>query len=287
QAMQELEDIIQHERLVSYYQNFLMWLRLRLSLVCGSLEKANEVARDARRSLETEQADLAEVDYFLAAELARLSLVLRQPEQAIQTLTPYLERAQQVQRQDVLIYLLAWYSVALYQTGKSKQALAVVARLLALTEPEGYIRVYLDVGELMRQVLKAVLDGPQDDEESASPILRSYVSTLLVAFEQEEQKRTLRTDVSPVSPQEQETLSQTPPRLPGLASREPALIQALTSQEQRVLRLLAAGRSNGEIASDLVVSINTVKAHVKKIYSKLHVGNRVAASEVARALHLL
>ena len=64
-------------------------------------------------------------------------------------------------------------------------------------------------------------------------------------------------------------------------------MEALTRQEQRVLRLLAAGRSNSEIASDLVVSINTVKAHVKKIYSKLHVGNRVAASEVARALHLL
>ena len=287
QAMQELEDIIQHERLASYHLNFLMWLRLRLCLVCGSLEKANELARDARRSLETEQTDLAEVDYFLAAELARLSLVLRQPEQAIQTLTPYLERAEQVQRQDVLIHLLAWYSVALDQAGKSKQALAVVARLLALTEPEGYIRVYLDVGEPMRQVLKALLDGPQDDEESASPILRSYVSMLLAAFEQEEQKRALRTDVPLVSPQEQETLSQIPPRLPGLASRRPALIQALTSQEQRVLRLLAAGRSNGEIASDLVVSINTVKAHVKKIYSKLHVGNRVAASEAARALQLL
>jgi LuxR family maltose regulon positive regulatory protein len=61
----------------------------------------------------------------------------------------------------------------------------------------------------------------------------------------------------------------------------------LTPQEQRVLRLLAAGRSNGEIAGDLMVSINTIKAHVKKIYSKLHVGNRVAAIEVARAMHLL
>ena len=55
-----------------------------LCLVSGYVEKANDLARHARRSLETEQADLTEVDYLLAAELARLSLALRQPEQASQ-----------------------------------------------------------------------------------------------------------------------------------------------------------------------------------------------------------
>jgi LuxR family maltose regulon positive regulatory protein len=288
QAMQELEDIVQHQRLFSYHTNFLMWLRLRLCLVSGYVEKANDLARHARRSLETEQADLTEVDYLLAAELARLSLALRQPEQAIQIITPYLEQVEQVQRQDTLIHLLAVYSVALHQAGKREQARTVAARLFALTEPEGDIRVYLDTGEPMKQVLKTLLNTPQDDEENTPPIPRAYISMLLSAFEQEEQMHAASRDVSqPASSRVQKAQQSDTASFPDLVTGRPVLIEALTPQEQRVLRLLAAGRSNGEIASDLVVSINTVKAHVKKIYSKLHVGNRVAASEVARALHLL
>ncbi len=51
--------------------------------------------------------------------------------------------------------------------------------------------------------------------------------------------------------------------------------------------MLVAGLSNPEIARELIVSINTVKAHVKSIYRKLDVHNRVEASEVARNLKLL
>jgi LuxR family maltose regulon positive regulatory protein len=67
-------------------------------------------------------------------------------------------------------------------------------------------------------------------------------------------------------------------------SRAPAA--DLSEQERRVLRLLAAGRSNPEIAGDLVVSINTVKAHVKNIYRKLDVTNRLEAGAAAQRLGL-
>ena len=81
---------------------------------------------------------------------------------------------------------------ALHLAGKREQARTVAARLLALTEPEGYIRVYLDEGEPMKQVLKTLLNTPQDDEENTPPISRAYISTLLAAFEQEEQKLAAR-----------------------------------------------------------------------------------------------
>jgi LuxR family maltose regulon positive regulatory protein len=58
----------------------------------------------------------------------------------------------------------------------------------------------------------------------------------------------------------------------------------LSPQERRVLRLLVAGRSNTEIAADLVVSVNTVKVHVKSIYRKLNVTNRLEAASAAREL---
>ncbi|GHO65507.1 hypothetical protein KSC_043990 [Ktedonobacter sp. SOSP1-52] len=65
------------------------------------------------------------------------------------------------------------------------------------------------------------------------------------------------------------------------------LLEPLSEQEQRVLRLLVAGRSNPEIARELVISLNTVKTHVQSVYRKLDVHNRVEASEAARRLSLL
>jgi LuxR family maltose regulon positive regulatory protein len=64
-------------------------------------------------------------------------------------------------------------------------------------------------------------------------------------------------------------------------------VTPLSSQEQKVLHLLAAGSSNPEIAQTLVVSVTTVRTQVQSIYRKLGVNNRVAASEMARHLRLL
>jgi LuxR family maltose regulon positive regulatory protein len=64
-------------------------------------------------------------------------------------------------------------------------------------------------------------------------------------------------------------------------------IEPLSEQEQRILRLLGAGLTNPEIAQELVVSLNTVKTHVKSIYRKLNVSGRREARQVARLLNLL
>lgn len=65
------------------------------------------------------------------------------------------------------------------------------------------------------------------------------------------------------------------------------LIEPLSSQERRVLRLLAADLSYPEIANELVVSLNTIKTHVKNIYGKLDVHSREEAAQLARQLHLV
>jgi ATP/maltotriose-dependent transcriptional regulator MalT len=68
------------------------------------------------------------------------------------------------------------------------------------------------------------------------------------------------------------------------ASRITGCYEALSERELRVLRLIAAGRSNQEIAGALLVSVNTVKTHIKRIYAKLQVNSRVGAVERAREL---
>jgi LuxR family maltose regulon positive regulatory protein len=66
----------------------------------------------------------------------------------------------------------------------------------------------------------------------------------------------------------------------------PALDQ-LSERELEVLRLLADGLSNDEIAARLIVVVGTVKAHNHNIFSKLGVKSRTQAVKRARELNLL
>jgi LuxR family maltose regulon positive regulatory protein len=130
----------------------------------------------------------------------------------------------------------------------------------------------------MRQALLALLAAPlqKREEEAYTP---AFLSTLLEAFEQEAQRHSPGTAIS---------------LTPGMSAQATAsprsqalLLEPLSLQEQRVLRLLVAGHSNPEIARQLVVSVNTVKTQVQSIYRKLGVTNRVKASAVAGNLRLL
>ena len=74
-------------------------------------------------------------------------------------------------------------------------------------------------------------------------------------------------------------------------SQEPEPISGsaplLTDREVEVLRLVARGRANREIADELVISENTVKNHVRNILEKLHLHSRVEAAVYAHRQHLL
>ena len=70
-------------------------------------------------------------------------------------------------------------------------------------------------------------------------------------------------------------------------AQAPVLLEPLSQRERKVLRLLAAGLSNPEIANELVVSLNTVKTQVSSIYHKLNVTSRKEAIAAARAFNLL
>jgi LuxR family maltose regulon positive regulatory protein len=65
------------------------------------------------------------------------------------------------------------------------------------------------------------------------------------------------------------------------------LVEPLSQREREVLRLIAAGLSNPEIAQELVISVGTVKRHINHIYGKLGAQSRTQAIVKARALRLL
>jgi ATP/maltotriose-dependent transcriptional regulator MalT len=64
-------------------------------------------------------------------------------------------------------------------------------------------------------------------------------------------------------------------------------VEPLSDRELQVLRLLAAGKSNQQIADELVVVVDTVKKHVSHILDKLEAANRTQAVARARAMGLL
>ena len=67
----------------------------------------------------------------------------------------------------------------------------------------------------------------------------------------------------------------------------PQLVEPLTERELEILRLLALGLSNQEIADRLILAVGTVKTHNHHIFGKLGVANRVQALARARSLNLL
>jgi LuxR family maltose regulon positive regulatory protein len=144
---------------------------------------------------------------------------------------------------------------------RQSQAWQRLREALTLAYAEGYQRLFLDEGEQMVALLRAVL--PTIGKELPD----TYVRTLLLAF--------ARQHLEQVAP----TAAGSP-----VAAR---LIEPLSPQEQRVLRLLVAGFSNPEIAEAMVVSNNTVKTQVQSIYRKLNVKSRKEAREAVRGQHLL
>jgi ATP/maltotriose-dependent transcriptional regulator MalT len=199
--------------------------------------------------------------------IGRLLEAKQQYAQALAALSGFSAELDRPGDTDTTIHFLALQVVALRCGGQNAQARAVAARLLALTEPEGYILVYLDAGEPMHQLLQSLLDPPYDQENGLPPASVAFVTKLLAAFPKDEGGR--------MKDEEHSTRFHRSSFIP-----QP-LVEPLTPREQQVLRLLLAGASNQEIASELVISLATVKKHVSNLLGKLGLASRTQA--IARA----
>jgi LuxR family maltose regulon positive regulatory protein len=154
-----------------------------------------------------------------------------------------------------LIEILVVRALALAQRSDHAGAVDSLEQALALAEPEGYVRTFIGEGEGMANLLAEV---------AARGTARQYAARLLSAFD----GRALPVAAGP-----------TPP-----IGTSQALVEPLTERELEVLRLIAGGRSNGEIADRLYLALSTVKGHNRAIFGKLGVQRRSEA--VARATEL-
>lgn len=177
-------------------------------------------------------------------------------EEALTALDESIHHARAVNSNGELIRLLALRAVALEALGNRVAARSALGEALALGEPEGYIWRWLDVGPGLGPLL---YDFRYDRDKSQA--FHSYLDSLLGAF--------------------QVTFGKSTKPQPG------ELLDPLTARELEIMRLICRGYSNPEIASELVVTINTVKKHTSHIYGKLGVRSRTQAIARAQELNLL
>jgi LuxR family maltose regulon positive regulatory protein len=167
------------------------------------------------------------------------------------SLDSIVESAERDDEQGVLIEALTLRAVGHWQVGETKAAMVALERALRLAEPEGYIRLFVELGPTMASLLA---------EARARRLQSSYVARLIAA-----------TEFSP-------SLGASGQRWSG---------EALSAREIEVVRLVASGLTNREIADHLSISAETVKKHLASIMGKLGVSNRVAAVGVAREHQML
>jgi len=146
--------------------------------------------------------------------------------------------------------------------GDIAQALTLLTRSLALARPEGYIRLFVDEGQPIHDMLVQL----STSQVARSKNLQAYVTRLLGAF----------VGSRPATQSAHLESSTAAPH-----------IEPLSEREQEVLRRLAAGRSTAQIADELVITVGTVRNHLKSIFGKLDAHSRLQAVERARVLNLL
>jgi LuxR family transcriptional regulator, maltose regulon positive regulatory protein len=191
-----------------------------------------------------------------AFTLARVWIAEGRPQDALDVLDPWKSDATENGRVRSQVEANLLEALTHQADGELEKAISPLVQALTLGQSKGFRRLFLDEGSRLIVLLQLAIPSIRDRT------LSIFAMTLLHSFPAESIAH-LTKDSSSVQ------------------------VEPLSQQELRVLRLLVAGRSNAEIASELVVSNNTVKTHVKSIYRKLNVKSRDEARQVTRELKLL
>jgi LuxR family maltose regulon positive regulatory protein len=253
---------------------------VRLALQRGDLPAARRWweqsrLRDFQPDVSLENYPYHVFEYLLLTE-ARYDLAVGQNtgdtqllNQTLERLQSILPKAEQFKRVTSQIEILVLRAMVEYALCKGDQAVQTLLKALALGEPEDYRRIYLDEGRVMAELL-ARCRVEQQQSGAYYPSLQ-YIESLLEVSRQEIGIRT-----------------PTAKSAAGAAAKtQDDFTIFLSARELEVLSLIAAGKSNEEIATQLYLALNTVKRHASNIYDKLEVKKRTEAVAKARQLGLI
>lgn len=239
------------------------WERVRRALAAGDVERADalaaRIAPDAM-SQDPQWIHMSEDMEGSGYGLIRLAIARNDFVDAARRIAA--ERMRQRGRVYRDIKLSVLEALLHHGSGARNSAQRSLRRALQLGRKGAYVRCLLDEGEgvveLLREAYQKILQANEPGGAAADPD-RAYIEHLLAASGSDLGRQHVRTH----------------------------LMERLSDRERDMLLLLVNGITNREIAGRLFVSENTVKFHLKNIYSKLGVGNRLQAINTARALRLI
>ena len=220
----------------------------RMRLAQGNFEQVGQFLKKHNISPGDDISYAREPLYLV---LLRMYLAQGEYDSALALSQRLLGAAEATDRTGTVIEIHVLRAIAFQGKRDLVQALSTLERAIALAEPARCVRVFLDEGEPMARLLF---------QARVHHLGTLYLTELLSAL-----------------PKESET---------ALPASQP-LVEPLSARELEVLKLIAAGHSNEEIASKLIISVKTAKRHISNIYGKLGVKSRTQAVALARELKLV
>jgi LuxR family maltose regulon positive regulatory protein len=235
-------------------QNFLLRLpeiaaaRVPVLLKQGNLPAAAELAQQ----------------FELPLSQARVLLARGDPSAALTVLEPLRQQIEAKGWQDERLKVMVLQAVAFRLCGEKDQAAQVLDDALALAEPGGFIRLFVDEGEPMRLFILDFRLWIKKQSHPHDHKLLDYTAKILATFEQ-----------PAATPQSK------------IQNPKSKILDPLSPRELEILHLIAQGLSNQEIGERLFLALDTVKGHNRRIFDKLQVQRRTEAIARARELGLL
>jgi LuxR family maltose regulon positive regulatory protein len=242
------------------------WFRITLeeSEVAIYLASGNYAAasRWAKESGMDYRDQIPETKFFIYRTLAQVLIAEGRFSEASHLLNELIKGAERTGAYGLLLSVLPMQSIVQMSLGDQEGALIILNRALLMAESEGCIRIYILLGEPMEALLRLAY---------AHNIHPAFCARLLEIIETDRNRRmiskTVRQDIK--------------------SDINFDKVEQLSLRELEVLKLIAQGYTNQEIALDLVLSLYTIKSHARNIFSKLGVKNRTEAVAKARLLGLL
>jgi ATP/maltotriose-dependent transcriptional regulator MalT len=203
-----------------------------------------------------EAAKLAD-KHEIPTSQARVHLAQGDPSAALALLEPLAQQARAKAFLDEQLKVMVLEAVTQHACGEDEKAMQALSEALVLAKPGGFIRIFVDEGPLMAELLTKAL---------STEMTPDYVRQILAAFPGIKSKQVVFSKAQ---------------------MDQSELIEPLSEREIDVLRLIAGGLTNQKIAARLFLSPNTVKAHVRNIFGKLGINNRTQAAIKARELGVI
>lgn len=249
---QQAMDLLRRSDIPPWVESFVVSWKVKYHIIRGELDLAEDVLQQRALSLEGAFTYPNVSEYLV---FCRSLSAQGRTEEALELLKRLDKHLVAMDWMNLAFETRLVQSLVLQSKGRKDEAMDVLASVLALAEPEGYMRLFVDEGEPGKELLQGA---------TRRDIHSEYVNKIL--FEMDHQhawkKQANRTD-------------------------QTRIMEELSERELQVLRLLRTPLSSTEIGQELFISSNTVRTHIKSIYAKLDVHNRREAIDKGQELGLV